>query len=90
MRKRRISFGKQAKLIERFVAGITVRTASRLRVNKTKAAYYFTGCANYSIKLSPIQGHWLGEIEVDESYFGGPANVNVGGARPARCGVWPV
>jgi len=44
MRKSRISSGKQAKLVEHFVAGTTARTAAGLvRVNKTTAAYYYPG-----------------------------------------------
>ena len=42
MRKSRLSWYKQERLIEHFVAGTTARTlASLVDVNKTTASYYF-------------------------------------------------
>jgi len=42
MRKSRLSWHKQSRLIELFVAGSTARTSAQLvGVNKTTAAYYF-------------------------------------------------
>ena len=42
MRKSRLSWEKQERLIEYFVAGATARTAAALvGVNKSTAAYYF-------------------------------------------------
>ena len=74
MRKSRLSEYKQARLIEHFVSGSTARTAASLvGVNKSTAAYYFH-------RLREIIAQELaqeediafdGEIEVDESYFGG-------------------
>ena len=74
MRKSRISPGKQARLIEHFIAGTTARTAASLvGVHRNSAAFYFH-------RLRQIIAHELaaeseamfgGEIEVDESYFGG-------------------
>lgn len=72
MRRSRLSKYKQARLIEHFVAGTTARTAAALvGVNKNTAAYYFHRlreliCAAID-DLAPLQG----EVEVDESYFGG-------------------
>ncbi|QLD33620.1 IS1595 family transposase [Mannheimia varigena] len=74
MRKSRLSQHKQNKLIELFVAGVTARTVAELvNVNKTTAAYYF-----HRLRLrlliyqnSPHLEMFEGEIEVDESYFGG-------------------
>ena len=61
MRKSRLSQHKQNKLIELFVAGVTARTAAELvNVNKNTAAFYFH-------RLRLLEG----EIEADESYFGG-------------------
>jgi transposase len=72
MRKSRISFGKQAKLVEHFVAGTTARTAARLvRVNKTTAAYYFHQLRKLIYRAVADGSPFAGEIEVDESYFGG-------------------
>ena len=74
MRKSCLSHYKQARLVEHFVAGTTARTAASLcGVNRKTAALYF-------LRLREIIAYELeaestamfgGEIEVDESYFGG-------------------
>ena len=74
MRKSRVSKFKQDRLIEHFVSGSTARCAASLvGVNHKTAAYYFH-------RLREIIAYELeqesnevfdGEIEVDESYFGG-------------------
>ena len=74
MRKSRLSRFKQGHLVEHFVAGTTARTAASLcGVNRKTAALYF-------LRLREIIAYELeaesaamfgGEIEVDESYFGG-------------------
>jgi transposase len=72
MRKSRISSGKQAGLVEHFVAGTTARTAARLvRVNKTTAAYYYHRLGGLIFQAITEAAPLAGEIEVDESYFGG-------------------
>mgnify|MGYP006113175443 CR=1 FL=1 len=74
MRKSRLSVYKQDRLIEHFVAGTTARCAASLvGVNFKTSAYYFHRLREI------IAGHleqeadtvFSGEIEVDESYFGG-------------------
>ena len=74
MRKSRLNNAKQSRLVEYFVAGTTARCAAALvGVNQKTAVYYFH-------RLREIISHHLeedadavlsGEIEVDESYFGG-------------------
>ena len=74
MKKSRLSRTKQEKLIEHFVAGTTARCAASLvGVNFKTAAYYYH-------RLRELIAHhqeqealsaFEGEIEVDESYFGG-------------------
>ncbi|MCT8827526.1 IS1595 family transposase [Glaesserella parasuis] len=72
MRKSRLSQHKQNKLIELFVAGVTARTAAELvNVNKTTAAYYFYRLQLLIYQNSPHMEIFEGEIEADESYFGG-------------------
>ena len=74
MRKSRLSQAKQLKLMEHFVAGSTARCASELvGVNrKTGAFYYHRLRIIISIELEQEAAEFLsGEIEVDESYFGG-------------------
>lgn len=72
MRKSRLSTAKQDRLIEHFVAGTTARTAAVLvGVNKTTAAYYFHRLRELICKAVEDAAPFSGEIEVDESYFGG-------------------
>ena len=74
MRKRRLSRAKQHKLIEHFVAGTTARCAADLlSVNRKTAAYYYHRLrAIIVMKLREGTREFIsGEIEVDESYFGG-------------------
>ena len=74
MRKSRLSKRIQDKLIEHFVAGTTARCAAELiGVNRKTAAYYYQrlreiiACHLEQESLEVFDG----EIEVDESYFGG-------------------
>ncbi len=74
MRKSRLSDAKQARLMEYFVAATTARRAAALiGLNRKTAAYYFHRlreiiCCHLELEADRIVG---GEIEVDESYFGG-------------------
>ena len=74
MRKSRLNVYKQDRLIEHFVSGSTARTAGALvGVNKTTAAYFFYRLREIIVLESEQESHEVfeGEIEVDESYFGG-------------------
>lgn len=72
MRKSRLSWYKQERLIELFVAGSTARTAASLvGVNKTTASYYFHRLRMLVFERDFDPGLLEGEVEVDESYFGG-------------------
>ena len=74
MRKSRLSRSKQHKLIEHFVAGTTARCASELvGVNRKTAAYYYHRLREIITEQLDNESTELfdGEIEVDESYFGG-------------------
>lgn len=74
MRKSRLSAAKQAKLIEHFVAGTTARCAADLvGANRNTAAYYFQRLRDIIADHIEQAAHEIfdGEIEVDESYFGG-------------------
>jgi len=72
MRKSRLSWLKQERLIEHFVAGTTARTAAALvGVNKSTAAYYFHRLREVIYQATEDAMPLCGEIEVDESYFGG-------------------
>jgi len=72
MRKSRLSKEKQCRLVEHFVAGTTARTAASLvGVNKSTAAYYFLRLRDAIYQATEDEAPFFGEIEVDESYFGG-------------------
>ena len=74
MRKSRLSKYKQGRLVEHFVAGTTARTAASLcGVNRKTAALYFLRLRKIiAYELEAETADMLsGEIEVDESYFGG-------------------
>ena len=72
MRKSRLSEGKQQRLIEHFVAGATARTAGALAgVNPKTAAYYFHRLREIIYQATEDETPFGGEVEVDESYFGG-------------------
>lgn len=72
MRKSRLSKAKQNRLIEHFVAGTTARTASVLvGVNKSTASYFYHRLRELIFRALEHETPFSGEIEVDESYFGG-------------------
>ena len=74
VRKSRLSIAKQAHLMEHFVTGTTARMASALcGVNRKTAAYFYHHLREviaYELKAES-KAVFAGEIEVDESYFGG-------------------
>ena len=74
MRKCRLSVYKQDRLVEHFVSGSTARTAAALvGVNKSTAAYFYHRLCEIIVLEIEQENHEVfdGEIEVDESYFGG-------------------
>ena len=74
MRKSRLSSAKQSKLLEHFIAWTTARCAADLiGVNRNTAAYYFQRLREIIVYELEQASHevFAGEIEVDESYFGG-------------------
>ena len=89
MRKSRISRAKQEKLIEHFVAGTTARCAASLvGVNFKTAAYYFQRLRLLIAQQTELAASeaFCGEIEVDESYFGGARKGNRGrGSLLGKC-----
>ena len=81
MKRSKLSKDKQLKLIEHFVAGTIARTTSVLvGVNKTTASYYFLRLREliFEYEKGKEEEVFNGEIEVDESYFGGKRNVKRG------------
>ena len=74
MRKSRLSRSKQARLREHFVAGTTARCAAALIGINSKTAIYYFHRLRILISDQLEQEEDIafgGEIEVDESFFGG-------------------
>lgn len=70
-RKSRLSTRKQTELIKLFVAGSTARAAAGiLDVNRNTASSYFMRLRKLIASKLPAY-EMSGEVEVDESYFGG-------------------
>lgn len=72
-RKSRLSSIIQRRLLEQFVAGVSARTAADLvGVNRNTAILYFHKLRELIAKKLAEEAPFLaGEVEVDESYFGG-------------------
>ena len=74
LRKSKIIWYKQERLIEHFVAGSTARcTSELLKMNRNTVRLYFHHLRKiiaYELELVSDEV-FCGEIEVDESYFGG-------------------
>ncbi|MEM1042366.1 MAG: IS1595 family transposase, partial [Bacteroidota bacterium] len=71
-RRSRLPPTTQRRLIEHFVAGTTTRTAAQLvGVNKNTAALYFHKLREAITEHLADEGPFDGEVEIDESYFGG-------------------
>ena len=82
MHKSRLSKEKQEKLMEHFVSGATARCASKLvNVNKNTAAYFFHRLREIIYQATEEEAPFSGEIEVDESCFGGVRKGNRGRAE---------
>jgi transposase len=80
-RKSRISKAKQEQLMAYFIAGATARCAADLvGVNPKTAAYYFHRLREIIARHLEEEASEVfdGEIEVDESYFGGHRKGNRG------------
>lgn len=72
MRKSRLSKKVQRRLVEYFVAGTTARCAAGLvNVNRKTAAFYYHRLRELIYQAAIDTAPFAGEIEVDESYFGG-------------------
>ena len=89
MRKSRLSEYKQSKLIELFIAGTTAGTAAPLvGVNSKTAIYYFQRLREVIYRYSETVEQLDGEVEVDESYFGGARKGNRGRGAAGKVPVF--
>ena len=69
----RLTSGQLKKLLEFFVAGTTARTAAELTgVNRNSANLFYNKLRQIIVHFTELESPFLnGEVEVDESYFGG-------------------
>ena len=71
-RRSRLSKAKRDQLVEHFVAGTTARAAAELvGVHRNTAASFYTRNRTVIAEETQKASSVCGEIEVDESYFGG-------------------
>ena len=71
-RRSRLNTYQQFKLVEHFVAGTPARTAAELvSVNRNTAILFYRKLRETIAARIEDDAHLSGEIEVDESYFGG-------------------
>ena len=72
-RKSRLLPSIQKRLLEQFAAGVSARTAAELvGINRNTAILYFHKLREIIAEQMAAEAPFLaGEIEVDESYFGG-------------------
>lgn len=89
MKKSRLSQYKQSKLIELFVAGTTARIAASLvGVNSKTGIYYFQRLREVIYRRTNTAEQLDGEVEVDESYFGGARKGNRGRGAAGKVPVF--
>ncbi len=71
-RRSRLGARKRGRLIEHFVAGTSARAAAELvGVHRNTAASFYTRLREVVAEETAKASPFAGEIEVDESYFGG-------------------
>ena len=88
MRKSRLSWHKQQRLIELCVAGATARTAASLvGVNTATASDYFHRVRQVIEAQSETAGWLAGERERDERYVGGKRQGQRGRGAPGKVPV---
>jgi transposase len=90
-RKSRIMKAKQEQLMAHFIAGATARCAAELvGVNPKTAAYYFHRLREIIARHLEEEASEVfdGEIEVDESYFGGHRKGNRGRGASGKVPVF--
>ncbi len=76
------------RLIEHFVSGSTARCAALfVGVNKSTAAYYFHRLRELILysQEQEVEEVFDGEIELDESYFGGAHKEDLVEAQQGKC-----
>ena len=90
-RRCRLSSYQQSKLLEMFVAGATARTAADLvGVNRHSATLFYHKIRDMIACELEDESPFSGEIEVDESYFGGHRKGNRGRGAAGKVPVFGI
>ncbi len=87
-RRSRLSAQKQGRLIEYFVAGVTARAAAELLGVNRKTAISFFMMLRMLIASKLPSYELSGEVEADESYFGGKRKGNRGRGAKGKVAVF--
>jgi len=93
MKKRRcrLSSYKQSKLLEMFVGGVPARTAAELAdVNRHSATLYYHKIREMIAYELDDDSPFDGEVELDESYFGGHRKGNRGRGAAGKIPVFGI
>jgi transposase len=93
MRRRRCKIDgyRQSKLLEMFVAGVTARTAAELAgVNRHSATLFYQKIRQMIACELEDESPFDGEVEVDESYFGGHRKGNRGRGAAGKVPVFGI
>jgi len=90
-RRCRISANKQSKLLEMFVGGVPARTAAELvGVNRHSATLFYQKIRQMIAYELEDDTPFAGEIELDESYFGGHRKGNRGRGAAGKIPVFGI
>lgn len=90
-RRCRLSSYQQGKLLELFVAGTTARTAADLTgVNRHSATLFYHKIRDMIACELEDESPFAGEVEVDESYFGGHRKGQRGRAAAGKVPVFGI
>lgn len=90
-RRCRIEGYRQSKLLEMFVAGVPARTAAELAgVNRHSATLFYHKIRQMIACELEDESPFYGEIEVDESYFGGHRKGNRGRGAAGKVPVFGI
>jgi transposase len=88
-RASRLTVWQQHKLLEMFIGGVTARTAAELvGINRHSATLYYQKIREMIVFELEDETPFDGEIEVDESYFGGARKGNRGRGAAGKIPVF--
>lgn len=91
MRRSKLSTYVQIKLLEFFVGGVTARSAAELLgINRHSATLYYRKIREMIAYELEDESPFFGEVEVDESYFGGKRKGKRGRGAAAKIPVFGI